>query len=148
MYDNSLTLIGFVGADPEQREVRASGSKFAVLSVATQRCWKNAQDEWTSKVEWHRVCVFRPLLAERVLATIRKGSHVLVEGALVSSTYEPANGNAKGKSKKAKAARITSWSIRADVVRRLDSGKPEPQAEAPGPDVRPSASDADDSIPF
>ena len=109
MYSNSVTLMGFVGADPEQREVRSNGSKFTVLSVATQRSWKNASDEWTSKVEWHRVCVFRPLLAERVFATIRKGSHVLVEGSLVSSTYEQANGN--GKSKKAKAgktAKVTS----------------------------------------
>jgi single-strand DNA-binding protein len=119
-----------------------------VLSVATQRSWKNAQDEWTSKVEWHRVCVFRPLLAERVLATIRKGAHVLLEGQLVNSAYEQTNGNGKVKAKKAKTAKITSWSIRADVVRRLDRGEPEPQGEAPGLDVRPQASDADDSIPF
>jgi single-strand DNA-binding protein len=63
-YLNSITIVGFVGADPEQRQARNDGSKFAVLSVATQRSWKNAQDEWSSKVEWHRVCVFRPQLAE------------------------------------------------------------------------------------
>jgi single-strand DNA-binding protein len=153
MYDNSVTLIGFVGADPVQREVRSTGSKFAVLSVATQRSYKNRQDEWVSKVEWHRVSVFRPLLAERVLSTIRKGSHVLVEGSLVSSTYEPngnANGNGKSKSKKAnaKSAKLTSWSIRADVVRRLDHGRPEPQAETLASASSQPASDADESIPF
>jgi single-stranded DNA-binding protein len=37
-YLNSATIIGFVGADPEQRQARNNnGSKFAVLSVATQR---------------------------------------------------------------------------------------------------------------
>lgn len=149
MYSNSVTLIGFVGADPEQREVRSNGSKFTVLSVATQRSWKNAEDEWTSKVEWHRVCVFRPLLAERVFATIRKGSHVLVEGSLVSSTYEQANGN--GKSKKAKAgktAKVTSWSIRADVVRRLDRGEPEPQAPSSTSEAAEPASAASEATPF
>jgi single stranded DNA-binding protein len=125
-YLNSVSLIGFVGADPEQRQARNNGTKFAVLSVATQRSWKNAQDEWNSKVEWHRVCVFRPRLAEYVRSAIKKGSHVLIEGTLVSSTYEQAN----GKSKKSKGTKITSWSIRADVVRKLDRGEPEPEAAA------------------
>ncbi|HET6929185.1 MAG TPA: single-stranded DNA-binding protein [Candidatus Acidoferrum sp.] len=125
-YLNSVTLVGFVGADPEQRQTKGNGSKFTVLSIATQRSWKNADDEWSSKTEWHRVVVFRPLLAERVAATIKKGAHVLVEGSLVSSVYLPVN----GKSKKNKTAKITSWSIRADAVRRLDRGEPEPQAPA------------------
>src|SRR5713101_8197075 len=116
----SVTIVGFVGADPEQRQARNNGSKFTVLSVATQRSWKNAEDEWVSKVEWHRVA-FRPLLAERVATTIKKGAHVLVEGSLVSSTYEQPN----GKGKKSKATKIMSWSIRADVVRKLDHNEPE-----------------------
>ena len=49
-YLNSVTIIGFVGADPEQRQARNNnGSKFTVLSVATQRSWKNTDDEWASK---------------------------------------------------------------------------------------------------
>jgi single stranded DNA-binding protein len=94
-YLNSVSLIGFVGANPEQRQTRNNGTKFAVLSVASQRSWKNAQHKWSSKVEWHRVCVFRPRLAEYVLAAIKEGSHVLIEGSLVSSTYEQANGKGK-----------------------------------------------------
>ena len=46
-YLNSVTIIGFVGADPEQRQARNNnGSKFTVLSVATERSWKNTDDEW------------------------------------------------------------------------------------------------------
>jgi single-stranded DNA-binding protein len=67
-------------------------------------------------------------LAERVAATIKKGAHVLVEGSLVSSVYLPAN----GKSKKNEPTKITSWTIRADAVRRLDRGEPEPQAPVSG----------------
>ena len=125
-YLNSITLVGFVGSDSEQRQTKGNGSKFTVLSVATQRSWKNPEDEWVSKVEWHRIVIFRPRLAEYVLNGIKKGAHVLVEGSLVSSTYEQAN----GKGKKAKTAKITSWSIRADVVRKLDRGEPEPEATA------------------
>jgi single-strand DNA-binding protein len=129
-YLNSVTLIGFVGADPEQRQAKGNGSKFTVLSVATQRSWKNGDDEWSSKVEWHRIVAFRPLLAERIAMTIKKGAHVLIEGSLVSSTYEKPN----GKGKKATTAKITSWSIRADVVRKLDRGEPEPGVQTPGSD--------------
>jgi hypothetical protein len=53
---------------------------------------------------------------------------VLVEGSLISSTNEQPN----GKGKKAKAAKITSWSIRADVVRKLDRGEPEPETLVSG----------------
>ncbi len=133
-YLNSVTLVGFVGADPEQRQVRSNGSKFTVLSLATQRSWKNAQDEWTSKTEWHRISIFRPRLAEYVAENVKKGAHILVEGSLVSSTYERPN----GKGKKASQTKLTSWSIRADVVRRLDRGEPEPASPQPAPaDVPP-----------
>src|SRR3984957_13708430 len=130
-YMNSVTLVGFVGADPEQRQARNNGSRFTVLSIATQRSWKNAQDEWTSKTEWHRICVFRPRLAEYVATAIKKGSHVLIEGSLVSSTYERPN----GKSKKSTTTKMTSWSIRADVVRKLDRSEPEPETTASGPEA-------------
>jgi single-strand DNA-binding protein len=126
MYLNSITLIGFVGSDPELRQSRSNGSKFTTLSVATQRSWKNDQDEWVSKTEWHRVSVFRPRLAEFVAENVRKGSHVLVEGSLMSSTYERPAGNGK----KAAAATITAWSIRADIVRKLDRGEVEPETAA------------------
>ena len=125
-YLNSITLVGFVGSDPEQRQAKGNGTKFTVLSLATQRSWKNADDEWSSRTEWHRISIFRPRLAEHVLESIKKGSHVLVEGSLVSSTYERPN----GKGKKAAADKITSWTIRADVVRKLDRGEPEPQTSA------------------
>ncbi len=143
-YLNSVTLVGFVGADPEQRQARNNGSKFTVLSVATQRSWKNAEDEWASKTEWHRVCVFRPRLAEHVATSIKKGTHVLVEGELVSSTYERPN----GKSKKSTTTKITSWSIRADVVRKLDRGQPEPEVHASSSAASDEAVNGSDASPF
>jgi len=74
-YLNSVTIIGFVGADPEQRQARNNnGSKFTVLSVATQRSWKNAQDEWSVR-DWRnssrrrsrkaRTCSLRAALSAR-----------------------------------------------------------------------------------
>jgi single-stranded DNA-binding protein len=75
-----VTVIGFVGADPEQRQARNNnGSKFTVLSVATQRSWKNTDDEWVSKTEWHRVCViWNQLFKQAHLLQDRKNSSALV----------------------------------------------------------------------
>jgi single-strand DNA-binding protein len=137
-YLNSVTIVGFVGADPEQRQARNNGSKFTVLSVATQRSWKNAEDEWVSKVEWHRVAIFRPRLSEAVLTNIKKGAHVLVEGSLISSTYERPN----GRGKKIAQTKLTSWSIRADVVRKLDRGEPDPASSQTAAAEAPSSEDA------
>ena len=137
----SITLVGFVGSDPEQRQAKGNGSKFTVLSVATQRSWKNADDEWSSKTEWHRIVVFRPLLAERVATTIKKGAHVLVEGSLVSSKFKREN----GKSKKAKAAKVTVfWSVRANSVRRRSRA----EAEAPVAASTPEAGAESGDTPF
>ena len=141
---NSVTLVGFVGSDPEQRQAKGNGSKFTVFSVATQRSWKNTDDEWASKTEWHRVCVFRPRLAEYVATTIKKGSHVLVEGSLVSTTYERGN----GKGKKATTNKQTFWCIRADVVRKLDRGERERDTLAAGSAASSEALDASESAPF
>jgi single-strand DNA-binding protein len=120
MYLNSIQIIGFLGKDPERRQARANGAAFTVLSVATQRSWKNAQDEWQSKTDWHHVVLWnnRVAFAERLHA----GDHILVGGTLVSSNYE----RVIGKGKKAATLKLTSWSIRANVVRKLNRAEKEP----------------------
>ncbi len=83
-YLNSVTLVGFVGADPEQRQVKKNGAKFTVLSVATQRSWKNAEDEWVSKVEWHRIVFSDHGLPNTFL---RRSRRALTYGELAISEF-------------------------------------------------------------
>ena len=127
MYLNSIQIIGFVGQNPERRQIKGNGATFTVLSVATQRSWRDAQDEWHSKAEWHRVVAWSGL-GERIAASLRKGDHVLIEGALVSSTYE----REVRKGKKNALVKQVSWSIRADAVRKLNRRDKEPEAIASG----------------
>jgi single-strand DNA-binding protein len=128
MYLNHVQLIGFLGKDPEKRQVRSNGANFTVLSVATQQSWKDSNDEWQSKTEWHRVVAFNRL-GESIADSLHKGDHVLVDGLLVSSKYDPEN----GKSKKAKTANVNvCWSVRANSVRRLSRAEAEIPVAAPG----------------
>jgi single-strand DNA-binding protein len=129
MYLNSVQLIGFVGKDPERRQVRGNSAAFTVLSVATQRSWKDAQDEWHSKTEWHRVVAWNTL-GERIAASVRQGDHILVEGTLVSNSYD----REYGKGKKAATVKHTVWQIRADAIRKLNRAEKDPGPEAPGRD--------------
>jgi len=130
MYLNSVQIIGFIGKDPERRQARANDAAFTVFSVATQRSWKNAHDEWASKTEWHRVVAWNTL-GERVAASLHQGDHVLVEGTLVGSTYE----REYGKGKKATTVKHTVWQIRADSIRKLNRAEKEPEAVASGSDA-------------
>ena len=122
MYLNSIQIIGFLGKDPERRQVRGNGAAYTVLSVATQHSWKNAQEEWQSKTDWHRVVLWnnRVAFAEHLHAD----DHILVGGTLVSSTYE----REISKGKKAATLKLTSWSIRANIVRKLNRVAKEPEA--------------------
>ncbi len=67
-------------------------------------------------------------MGERVAASLHQGNHVLVEGTLVSSSYE----REYGKGKKATTVKHTVWQIRADSIRKLNRSEKEPEATASG----------------
>ncbi len=110
---NSIQIIGNVGRNPEQRVSRANRTPFTILSVATRRAWKKAQGEWKSKTDWHRVGFNR---LNDAASTLRTGDQVLIAGSLLSNQYE----REVGKGKKPTCIRLTSWQIRANVIRKLN----------------------------
>lgn len=67
-------------------------------------------------------------MGERVAASLHQGDHVLVEGTLVSSSYD----REYGKGKKATTVKHTVWQIRADSIRKLNRGEKEPEAISSG----------------
>ena len=145
MYLNSVQIIGFIGKDPERRQARANNAAFTVLSVATRRSWKNADDEWASKTEWHRVVAWNTL-GERVAASLRQGDHILLEGTLVSSTYD----REYGKGKKLTTVKHTIWQIRADSIRKLSRVGKEPELNSSGSNANASltVSESSEAVPF
>ena len=60
MYQNRVSLIGFVGNDVQLKSTK-NGTPVAVLSIATKSSWKNGKGEYDSRTEWHRCTVWGKL---------------------------------------------------------------------------------------
>ena len=116
MYQNRVTLIGFLGSDAE---VRSNDNRsFTTLSLATKSSYKK-DGKYISQTEWHRCVVFGKLA--EFAGTLKKGAHLQIEGELRSREYD---------SKKA-GTKQTIWEIRVSSVLKLDRGEkssPEEQA--------------------
>ena len=90
---NKVMLIGNLGQDPEVRRLE-SGAVVAKLVVATNESFKDKNDEWQQRTEWHNVVVWREL-AERAERDLKKGKLVYVEGKLATRKWQDKEGNDK-----------------------------------------------------
>ena len=84
MYQNKVTLIGFLGNNAEVHT--ANERSFTTFSLATKSSYKDKKSgEYVSHTEWHRCVVFGRL--SEFAGTLTKGTHVQVEGELRSREY-------------------------------------------------------------
>ena len=124
MYQNKVSLIGFLGSDAEVHT--ANNRSFTTLSLATKSSYKDKKSgKYVSQTEWHRCVVFGKL--SEFAKTLAKGAHIQVEGELRSREYASKKIDAK--------QRI--WEIRVSSILKLD------QAEKVGPEEQ----EHDDAIP-
>ena len=105
MYQNKVTLIGFLGSDAE---VRSNDNRsFTTLSLATKSSYKK-DGKYISHTEWHRCVAFGKL--SEFTGTLKKGAHIQVEGELRSREYDSKKTDSK--------QRI--WEIKVDSILKLD----------------------------
>jgi single-strand DNA-binding protein len=83
---NKVILVGNVGKDPEVRYSQ-SGTPVANFSLATNERFKDRNNEWQERTEWHSIVAWQRL-AEIVGEYVAKGSKVYVEGKLQTSSWE------------------------------------------------------------
>ncbi len=86
IYENDVRLIGNLGRDPEIH-ANGDGPKVALLSVATNRRWKDRDGEWRQATDWVPVALFGRL-AEIAEEQLGKGSYVYVKGRIRTSRWE------------------------------------------------------------
>ena len=81
---NKVILLGRLGGDPESRQ--AGATTVANFTIATSDKYKDKQDQWQEKTEWHRVVAWGKL-ADICAQYLRKGSQVYVEGKLQTRSW-------------------------------------------------------------
>jgi single-strand DNA-binding protein len=83
---NKVILLGNVGKDPEIKSL-PSGQPVANFSIATSDRYKDKQDQWQDRTEWHNLAAFGRL-AEIVRDYVKKGNKLYVEGRLTTRSWD------------------------------------------------------------
>lgn len=145
---NSVTLVGNLARDPESRTT-SSGGKIVHLSVATSERWKDrASGERKERSEFHRCVIFNERLAEVAERYLRKGSKVLVRGALQTRKWTDQSGQERY------STEVVLQQYRGEIVMldgRGDGSDNAPSAGAPRQQAAaPSAPayDPEDDVPW
>ena len=138
---NKITVVGYLGRDPELRYT-SDGTPVCNFSVATTERRKDRQGEMQDVTTWFRVNVWRRQ-AEVANQYLKKGKLVYVEGRLSQSEYQDREGQTR-----------TSLEIQASDLQFLGSrgdesgGTPETRPAGPSRTSEPSGPISDDDIPF
>jgi single-strand DNA-binding protein len=85
---NSVTLIGRLGRDPEQKTM-ADGSKLVTFSMAMSEQWNDrSSGERKERVEWANISIWNEALGEVATKYLKKGAQVYVSGRLETRSWE------------------------------------------------------------
>lgn len=124
MYQNRITLIGFLGQDATA--VATKNANFTALSLATKSSYKDkTTGKYIDHTEWHR-CIAWGKLADYA-KTLKKGAHLSVEGKLRSREREDKKTGQKGR----------IWEVRVSSILKLDRAEKAGPEEGTGDDFNP-----------
>ncbi len=87
---NKVMVIGNIVRDPEMRTT-PNGRNVTSFSVATNRVWKDANDQKQTKAEFHNIVAWGRL-AEITSQYLKKGAKAYVEGRLETRSWDDPNG--------------------------------------------------------
>jgi single-strand DNA-binding protein len=82
---NQITILGYLGNDAASKN--ANGTTVTKFSVATKKSWKDENNEWQEKTQWHQVVFFAQNF-EAITSRLVKGALVFVQGQLTTHEYD------------------------------------------------------------
>ncbi len=116
---NQLSIIGYIGRSAQTKYL-ANGTAVTKFSVATKKSWKDENNEWKEKTQWHNVVAFGKGF-EQLAERLEKGAHVFVQGELTTREYDRTIKVPTGKGNSIKhTIQQTSVELKADTIRMLD----------------------------
>ena len=87
---NTVTLVGFVGNNPEVR-ITSGGTAITSISLATSRSFKDGEGNRQSETEWHRITCFNGT-GKCVAEHVTKGAMIMVTGRIHYTRWTDAEG--------------------------------------------------------
>lgn len=138
---NRITIVGYLGRDPELRYT-PDGTPVCDFSVATTERRKDRSGESHDITTWFRVTVWRRQ-AELAGQYLAKGKQVYVEGRLIQKEYQDRDGNTK-----------FNLEVTASDIQFIGSRGEEGSSARDEPSVKPRQQEAaaapvtEDDIPF
>ena len=115
---NQITIVGFLGRDAQKKSL-PNGTPVLNFSVATKKVWKDSNNEWQERTQWHQVICFgdrMAKLAERLL----EGTLVYVQGELTTRDRERTLKVPTGNTFIEAVVKQLEVEVKADVIRILD----------------------------
>ena len=130
---NSITIIGYITADPEKRTT-ATGINATTFTVGVTRSRKNPDGDRES--DFFRVTTWRAT-ADYCANYLTKGSRVFVRGELTPRQYQGKDGRLR-----------TSLEINAEAVENLTERKVEVKSVSSQPNLDEFEDISSDDLPF
>jgi len=130
---NDVTLVGFLGSDPEVKTVNET--QVAKFSLATNKKWKDKNTgEKKEETQWHRIVAWGNL-ATLCSTYLKKGSKVYIKGEITYRSWEEDD--------------VTKYmtEIKALSVQFLDSKGVEMNTQQPLVNHAPLGFDANEAVP-
>ena len=137
---NKVILVGNVGQDPEVKYT-PSGVPVARLSLATNERFKDKNDQWQDRTEWHSIVAWQRL-AEIVGEYVRKGTKLYIEGKLQTTSWQDQQSGEK---------KYRTEIVARDIIllgSRENGEKGAAEASNDTSDPEPVSSVVDEDIPF
>ena len=137
---NKVILVGNVGQDPEVKYT-PSGVPVARVSLATNERFKDGNDQWQDRTEWHSIVAWQRL-AEIVGEYVRKGTKFYIEGKLKTTSWQDRQSGEK---------KYRTEIVARDLVllgSRENGQNAAAQAAGDGSNTEPPPAVVDDDIPF
>jgi len=122
---NQVIIAGFIGLAPETKTLN-NGKPVLKFSVATNKFWTGTDGERKEKSDWHQVVAYGDGFS-KLAARLASGSHVLVQGEIVTREYERIIKVPNGKKTIEHKIQQQVVEIKANIIRVLDRA---PKAEA------------------
>jgi single-strand DNA-binding protein len=147
---NRVTLLGNLGADPELRFTQG-GLGVLNLRLAISESYLDKDKQRKEKTEWVNVVIWGKR-GEALSKILAKGSSILVEGSLRTSSYDAQDGSKRYKTEVNATNVVLCGGRGGGAQRSAEPTAREPQRGGGAPAVEPSddysADGAGEDLPF